>query len=59
MTSTHLDKMNTAPNIDEAKNMSRYGITAARIDNYYYRGYHYTNLKDAFAQAKRDNAPSL
>jgi len=34
--------------------MAQYGITCIPADNFYYREYHYTNLKDAVAQARRD-----
>lgn len=36
--------------------MTRYGITCVPVDNFYYRGFHYTNLNDAVAQATRDKA---
>lgn len=34
--------------------MARYGITCIPVDNFYYREFHYTTLKDAVAQAMRD-----
>lgn len=34
----------------------QYGITRAHVDVYSYSEYRYTNLKDAVAQAKRDEA---
>ncbi|GAA0541271.1 hypothetical protein FHS83_000117 [Rhizomicrobium palustre] len=39
-----------------AEEMARYGITCIPIDNFYYRQFHYTSLKDAVAQAMRDKA---
>lgn len=34
--------------------MARYGITRVPVDYFHYNGFRYTNLKDAVAQAKRD-----
>lgn len=34
--------------------MAEYGISCIPLDNFYYREFHYTNLRDAIAQAKRD-----
>jgi len=36
--------------------LAKYGITCVPINNYYYREFHYTNLKDAIAQSVRDKA---
>jgi len=38
--------------------MERYGISRIPADHFHYRQYRYTNLKDAIAQAERDNPPS-
>jgi len=38
--------------------MARYGITRVPTEQFFYKSYRYTNLADALAQAKRDNAPS-
>ena len=38
----------------QSEEMARYGITCIPADNFYYREHHYTNLKDAVAQARRD-----
>ena len=38
--------------------MSRYGITNVPVDSFRYRGYRYTNLNDAVAQAERDGFAS-
>jgi hypothetical protein len=38
----------------EAKDeMAKHGITRVPIDCFHYKQYHYTNLADALAQAKR------
>ena len=37
-----------------AEEMANYGITRVPIDNFYYREFHYTNLRDAITQAKHD-----
>ena len=34
--------------------MDRYGIVRAPADYFLYRGYRYSNLKDAVAQGERD-----
>ncbi len=34
--------------------MALHGITCIPVDNFYYREFHYTNLNDAIAQARRD-----
>jgi len=34
--------------------LAKYGITCIPINNFYYREFHYTNLKDAIAQSIRD-----
>lgn len=47
-------KQNSSRDIDVE--MERYGITRAHVDVYSYGEYRYTNLKDAVAQAKRDEA---
>ena len=45
-----------AGNEARIENLARYGITRIPVDNFYYRGFHYTNLADAVAQAMRDEA---
>jgi len=44
------------PNPDETAEqlMERHGILRAPTDYFLYRGYRYSNLKDAVAQAERD-----
>lgn len=36
--------------------MVKYGITRVPVDYFHYRGFRYTNLSDAIAQAKRDQS---
>jgi hypothetical protein len=43
-----------AHNGEIAKELEQLGITCIPVDNFYYREYHYTNLKDAVAQSTRD-----
>jgi hypothetical protein len=35
--------------------MTKYGITVVPVDYFHYKEFRYTNLKDAIAQAKRDD----
>jgi len=35
--------------------MQRYGITCIPINYFHFRGFRYTDVKDAMAQAKRQN----
>ena len=44
----------TSENVEAAEEMAKYGITRVPADFFHYRQYRYTNLKDAIAQAKRD-----
>ena len=53
MTSTQLREESPTIGRDIAEDMVKYGITRVPTDYYYYKGYRYTNLKDAIAQAKR------
>jgi hypothetical protein len=41
----------SSEDIDE---MAKYGITRVPVDYFHYREFRYTNLKDAIAQAKRE-----
>ncbi len=38
--------------------LNRHGITRVSVDHFYVGGFHYTNLDDAIAQAKRAGANS-
>ena len=46
-----------AINSEAAQEMARYGITRAPVDYFHYGEFRYTNLKDAVAQAKRQQRP--
>lgn len=48
------DQRNPAGDHETAREMADNGITCVSIDNFYYREFHYMNLRDAIAQAKRD-----
>ena len=37
----------------DARTMETYGITRVPVDYFYFGGFRYTNLKDAVAEAKR------
>lgn len=50
-----LGRLNSEPEQDV---MNRYGITRVPADYFVYRQYRYTNLKDAVAQATRDEVTS-
>src|SRR3546814_2342997 len=41
---------------EATEEMAQYGITRVPIDYFHYKGYRYTNLDDAIAQAKREHA---
>ena len=45
-----------SPEITEE--LAKYGITRVPVDYFYYGKYRYTNLKDAVAEAKRDQRSS-
>lgn len=34
--------------------LAKYGITCVPAEHFYYREFHYTNLRDAIAQSRRD-----
>ncbi|HSS65266.1 MAG TPA: hypothetical protein VLS27_12600 [Gammaproteobacteria bacterium] len=50
-TGSFLKETNVTP--AEAE-MDRYGITKVQVDYFHYKGFRHANLKDAVAQAKRD-----
>lgn len=39
---------------DESELMARCGITRVPVNQYHYKGWRYSNLADAIAQARRD-----
>jgi hypothetical protein len=54
------DRKEPYPAVDpeDAEEMAKYGITRVPVDYFRYRDFRYTNLKDAVAQAKRQQRPS-
>jgi hypothetical protein len=42
---------------EAAEEMAKYGITRVPVDYFHYGNFRYTNLKDAVAQAKRQQRP--
>lgn len=48
------DQSGTGRDNRMTEEMTNYGITCVPLDNFYYREFHYTNLRDAIAQAKHD-----
>ena len=48
------EQSSTAFSPEVAEEMVKYGITRVPVDYFCYREFRYTNLKDAIAQAKRD-----
>ena len=43
-------------NIPDEQELKKYGIRRIPVDYFHYREFRYTNLADAIAQAKRDEA---
>ena len=56
---TSVDREESCPAIssEDAEEMAKYGITRVPIDYFHYGDFRYTNLKDAIAQAKRQQRP--
>jgi len=54
---TPADRKETSPaiNPEATEEMAKYGITRVPVDYFHYKGYRYTNLDDAIAQAKREH----
>jgi hypothetical protein len=48
------DETGSAHNDVWSGEMAKYGITRVRVDYFHYRDFRYTSLKDAIAQAERD-----
>ena len=53
MASADPKKSNPTPDSEDAKAMETYGITRVPVDYFHFGGFRYTNLKDAIAEAKR------
>jgi hypothetical protein len=51
------ERKETSPaiNPEATEEMAKYGITRVPIDYFHYKGYRYTSLDDAIAQAKREH----
>ena len=49
-------EINPAINSEAAEAMAKYGITRVPLDYFHYKEFRYTNLDDAIAEAKRQNA---
>jgi hypothetical protein len=43
-------------NLPDEQKLKKYGIKIITVDYFHYREFQYTNLADAIAQAKRDEA---
>jgi hypothetical protein len=53
MRATDCKEMNPAIDPLAAESMAQYGITRVRVDYFHYKGFRYTNLDDAIAEATR------
>jgi hypothetical protein len=53
MRATDCKEINPAIDPVTAESMAQYGITRVSVDYFHYKGFRYTNLDDAIAQAKR------
>ena len=53
MASPDIDKSDPAMSLDLGAELAKYGITRVPVDYFHFRGFRYTNLKDAIAEAKR------
>lgn len=42
------------PTEDQDEQMARYGISRVPADQFHYKSYRYSNLRDAIAQARRE-----
>jgi hypothetical protein len=53
------DRKEACPAIraEAVEEMAKYGITRVPVDYFHYGDFRYTNLKDAVAQAKRQQRP--
>jgi hypothetical protein len=56
MSSEDRDELASAFGPEVAKEMLEFGITRVSIDHFHYKDFRYTNVKDAIAQAKRQQA---
>jgi hypothetical protein len=56
MLSENHDELASAFGPEVAKEMLRFGIARVSINQFHYKDFRYTNVKDAIAQAKRQQA---
>ena len=59
MSSENHDELPSAFGPDVAEEMLKFGITRVSIDHFHYKDFRYTNVKDAIAQAKRQQAKAV
>jgi hypothetical protein len=57
MTSADGEEASAAFSPEAAEEMARYGINRVPVDYFHYGSFRYTNLEDAVAEAKRQQAP--
>ena len=57
MASTDRKESPPAINSEASEEMAKYGITRVPVDYFHCGDFRYTNLKDAVAQAKRQQRP--
>lgn len=53
MPSTDRDEPGSTLSLEAVQEMAAYGITRVSVDYFCYKDFRYTNLKDAVAQARR------
>lgn len=58
MTSANIRVATPEISREDAASMARYEITRVPSESFHYREFRYANLKDALAQAKRDEQRS-
>jgi len=56
MSSENYDELASAFGTDIAEEMQKFGVTRVTTDYFYYKEFRYTNVKDAIAQAKRQQS---
>lgn len=58
MTDENRNNAHSTMSVEDTKTMKKFGITRTPIDYFYLGKYRYTDLKDAIAQAQRQNSTS-
>jgi hypothetical protein len=56
MSSENHDELASAFGLEVAEEMLKFGITCVSMDHFHYKDFRYTNVKDAIAQANRQQA---